>query len=238
MNIVILMAGRGSRFQQSGFHLPKPLIPIKNVPMIQCVVDNLNLSANYIFLTLKEHCNKYNLKTLLPLICKDDNCEIIMVDEITEGAACTALLASKYIDNDQELLLVNSDQLLEWNSAHCLNYFRKKDANAGIISFIASGTKWSFIRVNEDGQVLEVAEKKEISNIATVGVYYSKHGKDFVLAAKQMIEKNIRTNNEFYVAPVFNEMIESGKKVIHYPIPQLIGLGTPEDFSKYIESLK
>lgn len=239
MKVLVLMAGRGSRFSEAGYCLPKPLLPIKDKFMIQCVVDNLNLTANYVFLTLQEHYNKYNLKTLLSLICKGDDCKIIQVDQITEGAACTALLATQYINNDEELLIVNSDQLIDWNAAHFLKYMRERNADGGILTFIASGKKWSFVRINEeDGQVLEVAEKKEISNIGTIGIYYIKRGRDFVNAANQMISKNIRTNNEFYVAPTFNEMIEEGKKIYHYPVPRIMALGTPVDYEKYLENLK
>jgi len=111
MNVVIPMAGAGSRFESAGYTFPKPLIDVNGKPMIQTVVENLNIEANYIFIVQKEHYERYNLNHFLKLLAP--NCTIIQVDGMTEGAACTALLAKKFIDNDQPLLISNSDQYVE-----------------------------------------------------------------------------------------------------------------------------
>ena len=236
MNVLIPMAGAGSRFQQAGYTFPKPLIDVQGKPMIQVVVDNLNIEATYIYVVQKEHRAKYNLDTLLNLITP--NCKIVEVDGITEGAACTTLLAKEYIDNDQPLVMANSDQFVEWDSNEFMYKMIEQKVDGGILTFKASHPKWSFAKVDEYGYVTEVAEKNPISDIATVGVYYWAKGSDYVKYAEQMIEKNIRTNNEFYTCPTFNEAIEDGKKIKTFNIEKMWGLGTPEDLNYYLENKK
>ena len=237
MNVLIPMAGAGSRFEQVGYTFPKPLIEVNGKPMIQVVVENLNIDAKHIFIVQKEHYEKYNLKYLLNLIT-NNNCEIVQVDGITEGAACTTLLAKQFIDNDEPLVMANSDQFVEWDSNEFMYSMTADNVDGGILTFKATHPKWSFAKLNNDGFVSEVAEKKPISNIATVGVYYWKKGSDYVKYAEQMIDKDIRTNNEFYVCPVFNEAIEDDKKVKVFPIDKMWGLGTPEDLNNFLENSK
>jgi len=234
MNIVIPMAGRGSRFAEVGYTFPKPLIDVAGKPMIQRVVENLNIKANYIFIVQKEHYDTYNLKYLLNLIAPE--CKIIQIEGITEGAACTVLLAEQHIDNDNPLLVVNSDQVFEWDSSSFMYSMVADDVDGGILTFTATHPKWSYAKLDEDGYVCEVAEKKPISDIATAGAYYWKHGKDFVGATKKMISKNVRVNNEFYVCPVYNEAIEDGKKIKVSHIERMWGLGTPEDLDYYLKN--
>jgi HAD superfamily hydrolase (TIGR01509 family) len=236
LNILIPMAGAGSRFQQAGYTFPKPLIDVEGKPMIQLVVENLNIEANYIFVVQKEHRIKYNLDTLLNLIAP--NCKIVEVDGITEGAACTALLAKDFIDNENPLFFANSDQFVEWDSNEFMYKMNETEADGGIVTFKATHPKWSFAKINSEGFVTEVAEKNPISDIATVGFYFWKHGSDFVKFAEKMIEKNIRVNNEFYVCPVFNQAIEHGKKIRTFEIPKMWGLGTPEDLNVYFNRKK
>ena len=233
MNVLIPMAGAGSRFEKAGYSFPKPLIEVNGKPMIQTVVENLNIDAKHVFIVRKEHYDKYNLKYLLNLIT-DNNCEIVQVDEITEGAACTTLLAEKFINNNEPLLIANSDQYVEWESNEFMYSMSADDIVGGILSFEATHPKWSFAKTDSSGFVCEVAEKKAISNKATVGIYYWAKGKDYVKYTKQMIEKDIRTNGEFYVCPVFNEAIEDNKKIRLYQIDKMWGLGTPEDLTRYL----
>ena len=236
LNVLIPMAGAGSRFASAGYTFPKPLIEVHGKPMIQVVVENLNIQANYIFIVQKAHYEQYNLKYLLNLIAP--NCKIVQVDGLTEGAACTTLLAKEFIDNDNPLLIVNSDQFVEWNSNEVMYSFGADNIDAGIVTFKASHPKWSFASVRKDGFVDEVAEKKVISDNATVGIYFWKHGKDYVSCAEQMIEKNIRTNNEFYVAPVLNELIKRAGKVRLKQITRMWGIGTPEDLDTFLRDYK
>ena len=226
------MAGAGKSFQNAGYSFPKPLIDIDGKTMIQIVVENINVAGNYIFICKKEHYEKYSMFELLNLISSE--CKIVQVSEKTEGAAKTLLLAKELINNDDELIIANSDQWLDWNPNHFLSFLRSKNADGGIVTFISTHPRWSFAKVDNDGLITEVAEKKPISNIATAGIYYFKHGKDFVWAAEQMIEKNIRFNNEFYYAPAFNEMIGKQKRIYSYPAAEMRSLGTPEDVSKFI----
>jgi HAD superfamily hydrolase (TIGR01509 family) len=236
LNVLIPMAGAGSRFEKAGYTFPKPLIDVRNKPMIQVVVENLNIKANYIYIVQKSHRKKYNLDTLLNLITP--NCKIIEVDGVTEGAACTALLAKEYIDNDKPLFFANSDQFVEWDSNEFMYKMNETNADGGIVSFKATHPKWSFAKINEQGLVTEVAEKNPISDIATVGYYYWKQGSDFVKYAEQMIDKDIRINGEFYVCPVFNQAIADKKEIRTFNVEKMWGLGTPEDLRYYLENNK
>ncbi len=234
LNVLIPMAGAGSRFEQAGYTFPKPLIEVNGKPMIQVVIENLNLDANYIYVVQKAHREKYNLDTLLKLLTP--GCKIVETDGLTEGAACTALLAKDYIDNDNPLFFANSDQFVEWDSNEFMYKMQETNADGGIVSFTATHPKWSFAKIDETGLVTEVAEKNPISDIATVGYYFWKHGSDFVKYAEQMIEKNIRVNNEFYVCPVFNQAIKDCKQIRTFNTSGMWGLGTPEDLNYYLEN--
>lgn len=234
MNILIPMAGAGSRFEKAGYTFPKPLIDVRGKPMIQWVIDNLNVEAKYIFIVQKKHFKKYNLKDTINNFCPNN--EIVQIDSITEGAACTTLLAKSYIDNDQSLIIANSDQFVEWDSDDFMYNCSASNLDANILAFKSTHPKWSYAKLNEFGYVTEVAEKKPISDMATVGIYYWRRGSDYVKYAEQMINKNIRVNNEFYVCPVFNEAIQDGKKIRTYNIEKMWGLGTPEDLEHFLKN--
>jgi|688.fasta_scaffold06741_7 HAD superfamily hydrolase (TIGR01509 family) len=234
LNVLVPMAGLGSRFADAGYIFPKPLIEVNNKPMIQVVVENLNIEAHYIFIVQKEHYEKYNLKQVLSLI--SPGCDIIQIDGVTEGAACTTLMAKELINNSNPLLISNADQFLEWSANDCMYAFSADSIDGGILTFESTHPKWSFAKLGDDGLVCEVAEKKPISSNATCGVYYWKHGSDYVKYATSMIEKNIRTNNEFYVCPVFNEAIQDNKKIKIKHIDKMWGLGTPGDLQYFLDN--
>lgn len=234
LNVIIPMAGAGSRFESAGYTFPKPLIDVKGKPMIQVVIENLNIEANYIFIVQKSHYEKYSLQHMLNLICP--GCKIVQVDGLTEGAACTVLAAKEHIDNDNPLVMANSDQFVEWNSNEVMYAFSADSIDGGILTFKSAHPKWSYARLDDNGFVSEVAEKKVISDNATVGIYYWKKGSDFVKYAEQMIQKNIRVNNEFYVCPVFNEAIEDGRKIRVKQINKMWGIGTPEDLNYFLNN--
>jgi HAD superfamily hydrolase (TIGR01509 family) len=236
MNVLIPMAGAGSRFEKAGYTFPKPLIDVRGKPMIQGVVDNLNVDAKYIFIVQQSHFKKYNLKETLSNFCPNN--EIIQIDGITEGAACTTLLAKQYIDKDEPLIIANSDQFVEWDSDEFIYSCSASDLDANILTFNSTHPKWSYAKLNDLGFVTEVAEKKPISDLATVGIYYWRKGSDYVKYAEQMIDKNIRVNSEFYVCPVFNEAIQDNKKVRTYNIDKMWGLGTPEDLEHFLKNYK
>jgi len=237
--LLIPMAGAGSRFQEKGYKEPKPLINVFEKPMIDWVINNFHtdIVEKYVFIIRKEHNQKYDVANHLKKVT-NNNCDIVEIDYLTEGAACTTLLAEKYINNDSPLLLANSDQFVLWDSTKFFNHASQFDGS--ILTFESVHPKWSYAKVDSDNLVLEVAEKKPISTHATVGIYYWKSGKEYVSFAKQMIEKNIRTNNEFYVCPVFNEAILGGKKISIHEINQsdMWGLGTPEDLEYFLQNFK
>jgi dTDP-glucose pyrophosphorylase len=204
--------------------------------MIQVVIENLNLDANFIYVVQKSHRQKYNLDTLLNLITP--NCKIVEVDGITEGAACTALIAKEFINNDDPLFFANSDQFVEWDSNEFMYKMQETGCDGGIVTFKSTHPKWSFAKTNKDGIVTEVAEKNPISEDATVGFYFWKNGSDFVKYAEDMIQKNIRVNNEFYVCPVFNQAIQDNKQIRIFNIDKMWGLGTPEDLDNFLKNYK
>ena len=238
LNIVIPMAGRGSRFQNAGYLVPKPLIPIFGKSMIELVVGNIRPREphRFIFLVLEEHLKTYALGSALKRMAP--GCEVISVAGVTEGAACTVLLAREFIDNADPLMIANSDQ---WVDVRIDEYLSRLTPGGDglIMTMRADDPKWSFVGVDSQGFASEVVEKRVISNEATVGIYNFRHGRDFVNSAEQMIAKNLRVNNEFYVAPVYNEMIRDGKRILIHNIgkveDRMYGLGTPEDLRKFIE---
>lgn len=238
LNIVVPMAGRGSRFANAGYKLPKPLIDVNGRPMIEVVTGNItpNCPHRFIYICLQEHIETYNLPKELSRI--SPGCVIVPVSEVTEGAACTVLLAEPYIDNDDALMIANSDQYVDTDINDYLAALKQNDGL--IMTMTASDPKWSFIKYDANGYVTMIREKEVISNEATVGIYNYKHGSDFVKYAKQMIRKDIRVNNEFYVAPVYNEMVEAGKKLVYFNIGSenhgMYGLGVPEDLNKFLRN--
>jgi HAD superfamily hydrolase (TIGR01509 family) len=234
LNIIIPMAGAGSRFRQAGYTFPKPLIDVGGKPMIQVIVENLNIQAHYIYIVQKEHFNTYNLKPMLELLTP--GCDIITVDKLTEGAACTVLLAKDLINNNQPLLIANSDQYIEWDSSHFMYTVQQGNIDGSVPVFYNTHPKWSYAKVDDKGFIEIIKEKEVISSNATVGIYYWKKGSDYVTYAEQMISKNIRVNNEFYVAPTYNEAINDGKKIKVYTIDKMFGLGIPEDLNYFIMS--
>ena len=234
--ILIPMAGKGSRFANADYVFPKPLIEVNQKPMIQIVVENLGINAHFVYIVQKSHYENYNLKYLLNLITP--NCDIVQVDGITEGAACTTLLAKDLINNDKHLLIANSDQFMEWDANRFYYSVEDEEVDGGIICFESAHPKWSYAKLNEEGYVTEVAEKKPISKHATVGIYYWNKGSEYVKYAEQMIEKNIKVNNEFYVCPVYNEAIQDNKKIKIYNIERMWGLGTPSDLNYFLDNYK
>lgn len=233
LNILIPMAGRGSRFEKF-YSYPKPLIDIYGKPMIQVVVESLGIEANYIYIVRKEHYDKFNLKTLLNLITP--NCKIIQLDEITEGAAITTLKSEQYIDNDEMLIIANSDQYIEWDPMNFYYKMIETKADGGILTFESTHPKWSYVELGENKNVVRVAEKDPISTHATVGIYAYRKGSDYVKYAKQMVKNNTRVKGEFYVAPVYNEFIQDGKKIITYDVDKMMGLGDPESLKIFLDN--
>lgn len=232
LNILIPMAGEGSRFKLAGYNEPKPMIMINNKTMIQTVYENINLDGQYIFIIKKDDLEKYDIENHIKSFC--NNYKIIIQNEKLDGAALSALLSEEYINNDDHLLIANSDQYIEWNSKHDINNIINSGVDGSILTFTNNDPKWSYLKRSIYNIVEKVSEKNVISNEATCGIYYWNKGSDFVKYAKQMISKKIKTNNEFYICPVFNEAISDQKIISPYPIQKMYGLGTPEDLEKFL----
>lgn len=236
INIVIPMAGAGSRFAKAGYKKPKPFIDVLGKPMICHVLDNLDMpDAKFILLARKEHYD--NEPETIQWIKNNYNVEFVLIDKLTEGAACTVLHAYRLINNDAPLLIANSDQIVDMNIADYINDSNARNLDGSVLCFQDDDTKWSYAKIDDNGYIVEIKEKVVISEYATVGIYYFAKGRDFVENAIDMFVRNERVNNEFYVAPVYNYAIDKGDKFGIYSIDmnQMHGTGTPEDLDKYIE---
>ena len=229
LNLLIPAAGAGRRFVEAGYKEAKPFIDVCGKPMLQRVIDNVRPSEAHRFHVILRR------DAVPPSVMGFYDSHMLLTDGVTEGAACTALLAKGYLDNDSPLLIANSDQLLDWDVDEFLATAYGNEGS--IVTFTASDPKWSYVR-KEDGRVVEVVEKRVVSDEATCGIYYWAHGSDFVRCAERMIAQDIRTNGEFYIAPVYNELIAQGGFVTTYRIPTeaMHGLGTPEDLRTYLAS--
>ena len=237
LNVVIPMAGAGSRFEKAGYTFPKPLIEVRGKPMIQIVTENLGIRAKFIYLAQKEHVEKYNLRSLMNLISPGS--KVVEINGLTSGAACTVLFSTGFIDTEKPVLIANSDQFLEWNPSD-FYYSMANDRSitgGGLVTFKATHPKWSFAEV-KGGFVTRVAEKNPISDIATAGIYYWKHGRDFCDAAIDMMNNDDRTNGEYYVAPTINYAIKKGLTFKPFEINKMWGLGTPEDLNTFLDLYK
>jgi dTDP-glucose pyrophosphorylase len=238
LNIVIPMAGAGSRFAIAGYEMPKPLIDVSGQTMIEVVINNLRPSCphRFIFICQTGHIREFGLEQKLRNWAP--GCEIVAVDGVTQGAACTVLAAKHFINNDDALMIANSDQFIEVNVDDYLGSMGNFDGL--IMTMKANDPKWSYVGFGPDGSVESVVEKKVISNDATVGIYNFAKGCEFVSAALAMIDADIRTNGEFYVAPVYNMMIRTGARIGIFGVGQvgvgMHGLGTPEDLAAFLHS--
>lgn len=237
LNIVVPMAGRGSRFVDAGFDLPKPLLDVRGRAMIEVVVDNLRPSCphRFIFICQREHLERYALAERLESVC--DDLEIISIERVTEGAACTVMLSENLINNDQPLMIANCDQYVSVSMDDYLGSMQKGNFDGYIMTMAASDPKWSYIRLDEHDKICEVIEKQVVSTEATVGIYNYRSGAEFVYAAQSMIANGDRVNGEFYVAPVYNYMIRAGANIGFYNIGSdrsgMYGLGVPEDLEYF-----
>lgn len=234
------MAGMGSRFSQVGYEKPKPFIDVKGKPMIVRVLENLNIKdANYYLIARKEHLEKEPF--LVSEIEKKYNAHFIPIDKLTEGTACTVLFARQYINNNEPLLIANSDQIVDIDINNYIEDCLNRGLDGSILSFVDKemNPKWSFAKIDTNKLVKEVREKIAISDIATVGIYFFTKGNAFVDAAIDMIIENDRVNNEFYTCPVYNYLIRKNNKIGIYNIDlsQMHGIGTPDDLRTYITKL-
>lgn len=242
MKIVIPMAGDGARFKAAGFPLPKPFIDVNGAPMIQRVIENLNFGEenDYVFLVRREHAEKYPLDDCLHTATKG-RYKTVIVDEKTEGAACTVLLAREHVNMFEELIIANSDQLVYYDHRNFNTLRHHANIAGSIFCFTATETKWSYVKCNSQNAITQVREKEVISDMATCGIYYWRQARDFVYHAQDMISKNDRVKGEFYIAPTYNYLINdrgNARPVVPFFVNNMYGMGTPEDLQKTLETLK
>jgi len=239
VNIVIPMAGAGIRFKNAGFNLPKPLIKIYDEPMIKWAMKSFNFLSKIkkyklIFIILEDHDVKYKLGNKLKKIYKN-KVEIIKINKITNGQAETCLKAKKYINNYNKLFIYNCDTFSESNIWETIT---NEDPDGILTVFKSNNPRFSYAKLDNLGYVSKTAEKKPISNLATTGLYYFKRGSDFVWSAEEMINKKETFNNEFYVAPCYNKLIASGKKIKTVLAKNNWVLGTPEELNYFLKNYK
>lgn len=237
MNIIVLMAGPSTDFEKHGHAYPKYLLEVKGLPIIQRVVDSLQLlNANISFVIRKEDDDKAFLASTIKILCP--NSSVYKVNNTTQGATCSALFAIDRINNEEELIIINGDQLIKSGIKEAIDEFRKNKYEGGTICFNSIHPRWSYVSLDEKGLVNETSEKRPISNLATAGFYYFKHGKDFVNAAFENIRKDTNYNGQFYICSTFNELILNQKKVGIYKIKksEYISFSTPQMYENYLNN--
>lgn len=241
INVVIPMAGAGSRFSKVGFIKPKPFIDIVGKPMIIHVLENLMLpDAHYILIARREHIEVE--KELIREIKDKYNATFLEIDGLTEGTACTVLWARKLIDKDTPLLIANSDQIVDFDAKVFVEDCFKRELGGSILTFeeISGDPKWSYVSFDSAGYIDRAKEKQRISNFATVGIYLFQKGSDFIDGAIEMILNQDKVNGEYYTCPVYNYLIKKNIKIGAFNIEKksMHGVGTPEDLEIYIDFLK
>jgi NDP-sugar pyrophosphorylase family protein len=240
LNIVIPLAGAGTRFLNAGYKDPKPLIQVRGKPMIRVGIENLRPTTKhrFIFIWQRQHVEEYGLQTNLANWAPGS--EILVIDGLTEGAACTVLKAIHLINSSDQLMIANSDQYVDEDITSYIYSESKRDLDGIIMTMHADDPTWSYAELDQNDLVKRIVEKEVISNEATVGVYNFKHGEDFVYAAEEMIRLDMRVNNEFYAAPVYNMMIEKRRRIGVYNVGSagdgMYGLGTPSDLEFFLEN--
>lgn len=240
MNILVLLAGDSKPFEDQGYLYPKYLIEIAGKPLVQHVIEHLAMSdkPKYIFIIRKDEVERFHFDNVLKLLVPD--CEIFIAEGTTKGAACTALLAIESIDNDIPLLIANGDVVVEFNLAEAIKDFQDKHLDGGLVTFDSVHPRWSFVRLDDNGIVVEAAEKRPISRHATAGLYFFRKGRQFVEAAMDMIRKDAQVNEAFYVCPAYNELILRQSKIGIFGITRnaYFSLATPQGIKIYEEFLK
>jgi len=240
INVVIPMAGKGSRFSQAGYEKPKPFIDVGGIPMIELVLRNLyHQDAKYTLIGQAEHAEAN--RSIVNRLKREYNANYVTIAGITEGTACTLLHARSYFNDENPLVVANSDQFIEFNFQQFVDASLQSHSEGTILVFKdnSRNPKWSFVEANSEGDVIRVKEKEPISDLATVGIYLFRRGKDFIESAIDMILAKDKVNNEYYTCPVYNYLIQKKQKinVARIQETQMNGLGTPEDLQLYLKKI-
>lgn len=237
LHIIVPIGGEGKHFIERGYTFPKPLVEIAGKPMIEVVIQNLAPSEphKFIFICRQEHIARYALGDVLNLIAPGSS--VVKMHNTTAGALCSVLLGMEFLQHDEELLVANADQYVDVPMDEFLASARSNAWDGNIMTFPSTHPKWSYVQVEQD-EVVAVAEKRPISRNATVGLYYFRRSLDFIKAAERMLLKNATVGGEFYLAPVYNELILMGQRIGVFPIrhEQMHSLGTPENVDAFVAS--
>jgi len=240
INVLIPMAGGDRLFREAGHPFAKPMVEIAGRALIEHAFDGLQAipDARFIFVIRKDDDLRFYLRDVLQLMAP--GCVVIRADGDTAGAACTALLGIDHLLNGDELLIANADQVLRTDLAAVLDDFRARGLDGGTITFDSVHPRWSFVKTDAEGMVVEAAEKRPISRNATAGFYYFRRAADFVAAAQASIRKGASVNGLYFVCPTFNEMILSQKRIGIWPIArdEYISLATPQAVEEYEQNLR
>lgn len=234
MQILIPMAGAGSRFQNAGFEHPKPFIEFLGKTMIEHVIDNLGIHNDFIVIMQKEHYIKYK-DVFDRIAARVTGFDAVLIENMTRGAAETCLLAKDKLDPDGSLMIANCDQIFKNNSNDWKFWFLNSDLDGAVMVFNSQSNKNSYVELDEQGLVKRAVEKQVISKYATTGIYIWRYAKDFLSAAEEMINLNDTVNGEYYVAPAYNYNIKHGRKIGIFYIKAHFPIGTPEDLHKYMD---
>jgi dTDP-glucose pyrophosphorylase len=236
LQLMVLMSGRDDAFRDAGYLYPKSLVEIAGDPLIQVVLDSLaelrGQSTRVICTIRREEDRKHHTGAVIRLI--EPRADVVLVDE-TAGAACSALLAIEHLVPHDPLVIVNGDQLLRGDLPRILDGFAKAGLDGGIVVFEAVHPRWSYVRCGPDGLVVETAEKRPISNLATAGIYYFKRAGDFLSATMSMIKKNAHVGNSYFVCPAYNEMILNQARIGIAKVSKsaYVSLANPEGVHAY-----
>ena len=237
LQIVVPLGGKAIRFHERGYTFPKPLIEIGAQSMIEAVLGNLAPPQpnQYTFICRKEHLTQFYLGDMLRLLAP--GCRIIPLEQDTAGALCSVLLAVDHLKPDEELLIANGDQIITSGLSPFYKACREPDIDGCILTFTATHPRWSFVKTDATGRVTATAEKRPISKQATAGLYYFRRARDLIEGAEKMIVKGLTTSGQFFVCPVYNELILAGRKITtsHLPDHTMHSLGTPEDLDMYLK---
>lgn len=238
LNIVIPMAGLGSRFQQAGFKTPKPFIDVRGRPMYAWATESLplDLSTRLIFVLLSSQPEYPRLRQDIESRYSKYRPLVLEVPDLTAGQAVTVLRTKEFINNEEPLLIHNADTAFDadplWaeQAIDC-------GADGALLVFPSQEKRWSYSRENAEGWVEEVREKEVISPWASTGTYWFRRGSDFVRLAEERLDQTRREASEYYVGPLYNDLLAKGARVKNYPIQRLYCFGTPEDLASTLKQL-
>jgi NDP-sugar pyrophosphorylase family protein len=213
LKIIIPLAGPSELFINAGFNYPKPLIESKGKTLIEWVIENPSkhkVPIQFIFIIKEEDVIKYHLNNTLKLLSPESN--IVLLKKQTKGSLCSVLMSVDLFNDEDELLILNGDQIIDYDFNIFYNYWKDKKADAGIITFESVHPRWSYARI-ENNVVVETAEKNPISNNSIAGYYYFKNANQFLNAAYEVIINDVKYEDNYYISPVINQYVLQNLKI-------------------------